>query len=87
MMGELCEMGLYHGLEGVANINLALGWYRMAIVQGHDRAMFNVAALYEKGDVVGRDMTKSMRLYKEAEKKDNARAIDRLRELSEVVQY
>jgi uncharacterized protein len=65
MLGELCEIGLHQGYEGNPNVTKALEWYRLAIKQGHDRALFNVGALYEKGLGVEKDLKKAIRFYTE----------------------
>jgi TPR repeat protein len=65
MLGELCEIGLDQGLEGKPNLEKALEWYRIAIKQGHNRALFNVGALYEKGQGVEKDLHKAVRFYQE----------------------
>ena len=84
MLGELSEMGLHEGIAGQPDLVLALEWYRKALKNGHDRAMYNIAAIYEKGEVVPRDMDKAIRLYREAEKKGNPEAISRLEELRDL---
>ncbi len=85
MMGELCEMGLHTGsVEIRPDGVLALEWYRKALKNGNDRAMFNIGAMYEKGDVIPRDMAKAIRLYTEADKKGNRDATKRLTELQEL---
>ena len=84
MLGELCEMGLQDGVDGEPNVQTAMEWYRKALKHGHGRAMFNLAAIYEKGDVVPRDMDKAIRLFIEAEKKGNENARERLLKLQEL---
>lgn len=84
MLGELCEMGLHDGADGSADMTQALEWYRKALKNGNDRSMFNLAAIYEKGEVVPRDMDKAIRLYVEAGKKGAQEAITRLEELEEL---
>ncbi len=84
MLGELSEMGLHEGIAGQPDLVQALDWYRKALKNGHDRAMYNIAAIYEKGEVVPRDMDKAIRLYREAEKKGNPEAIARLEELRDL---
>jgi TPR repeat protein len=65
MLGELCEIGLHNGLEGKEDAYKALDWYRLALKQGHNRAMFNMGALYEKGVAVEKDIKKASRFYLE----------------------
>lgn len=84
MLGELCEMGLHDGVDGTANVHLAAEWYRKALKYGHGRAMFNLGAIYEKGDVIPRDMDKAIRLFIESEKKGNEDARERLLKLQEL---
>lgn len=81
MLGELCEMGLYEGIDGSPDVNQAIEWYRRALKQGHSRAMFNLGAIYEKGEFIQLDMEKAIRLYLEADKKGNQDAKERLLKL------
>ena len=84
MLGELCELGMHEGVAGNPDLHLALEWYRKALKNGHDRAMYNLAAMYEKGDVISRNMEKAIRLYEEAEKKGNKDAAIRLKDLNDL---
>lgn len=62
MLGELIELGL--GSESDSpNHTLAARWYRRAMRRGHARATYNLAALYEAGLGVGRDLERALRLY------------------------
>ena len=56
MLGELCELGLQDGVSSEPDLKDALEWYKKALKNGHDRAMCNIAAIYEKGDIFPRDM-------------------------------
>lgn len=77
MLGEITELGVQSS-EGVADPVTAAKWYRKAVKQGHGRAMFNLAALYEVGVGVGRDLGRAGRLYREAAKRGSAEASERL---------
>ena len=81
MLGELCEMGLHHGIDGSPDMNQAIEWYRRALKKGHARAMFNLGALYEKGEFVPLDTERAIRLFIEADKKGNQDAKERLLKL------
>lgn len=93
MLGELCEIGMHDGFEGEPSIHKALEWYRLAIKKGHDRAMFNLGALYEKGLGVPKDLNKAIRFYHEvmnfnqSKKLGNSNAADRLQELKDLGMY
>ncbi|KAJ3270473.1 hypothetical protein HDV01_007780 [Terramyces sp. JEL0728] len=65
ILGELCEVGSHGSLDESPDIKQAIEWYRLAVKQGHARAMFNLAALYESGTEVTMDMEKAIKLYKE----------------------
>ncbi|KAJ3311368.1 hypothetical protein HDV04_004093 [Boothiomyces sp. JEL0838] len=65
ILGELCEIGLQGNLDESPDVKQAVEWYRLAVKQGHARAMFNLAALYEAGLEVSIDMEKAVKLYKE----------------------
>lgn len=84
MLGELCELGVQNGIDGEVDMVQALEWYRRALKNGNARAMFNLAAIYEKGKVVTQDMEKAIRLYVESEKKGNIEAKERLQELKDL---
>lgn len=77
MLGEITELGLASP-EGAADHISAGKWYRKAVKQGHGRAMYNLAALYEVGVGVGRDLSRAGRLYREAEKRGSVEARERL---------
>jgi TPR repeat protein len=68
MLGELCEIGVQAEIEGSPNVHQALEWYRKAIKQGHARALFNIAALYERGRGVEKDVSKAIKFYLEVVK-------------------
>lgn len=84
MLGELCEMGLQDGPDGSADAVRSLEWYRLALKSGHDRAMFNLGSLYERGEVVTRDLSKALKLYQESAKRGNEDAKTRLVDLEEL---
>ena len=65
MLGELTEMGLHGGIEGKPDYEKAVTWYRLAVQQGHGRAMFNLGAMYERGLFVERDMDTAVKFYRE----------------------
>ncbi|KAL2913983.1 hypothetical protein HK105_206421 [Polyrhizophydium stewartii] len=84
MLGELFELGFARGLDGDGDAAVAAAWYRKALRQGHARATFNLAALYEAGSGVGRDFDKAVRLYREAARRGSTDAAERLAELAEL---
>ncbi|KAJ3164922.1 hypothetical protein HDU88_004902 [Geranomyces variabilis] len=83
MLGEMVELGM-GGTDSSPDHAAAAKWYRKAMRQGHARAMWNLAALYEGGFGVGKDMEKALRLYKEAETRGSKDAQVRLRQLFEL---
>ena len=62
MLGELSEMGLQN-IEDEPNYEIATKYYRMAIQQGHHRAMFNLGSLYERGLYVEKSMERALKFY------------------------
>ncbi|KAJ3153799.1 hypothetical protein HDU86_005132 [Geranomyces michiganensis] len=83
MLGEMVELGM-GGADNRPNHHAAAAWYRKAMRQGHSRAIWNLAALYEGGFGVGKDMEKALRLYREAETRGSKEAQIRLRQLFEL---
>lgn len=65
MLGELYETG--EGTESGegSNLDSAIHYYKKAVSQGHSRAMFNLANLYEHGLGAKQDMALAIKLYKE----------------------
>ncbi|KAI8913915.1 hypothetical protein DFJ77DRAFT_54002 [Powellomyces hirtus] len=83
MLGEMIELGL-GGPDSNPDHATAAKWYRKAMRQGHPRATYNLAALYEGGLGVGKDVEKALRLYKEAEQRGSKDAQIRFRALQEL---
>ena len=65
MLGELYELGKIGDAEDSPSPEQASHWYRLALQQGHARATFNLAALYETGEGVDKDFEKAIKLYEE----------------------
>ncbi|KAJ8325745.1 hypothetical protein O5D80_005943 [Batrachochytrium dendrobatidis] len=84
MLGELFEMGYARGLDGDGDPTIAASWYRRAVRLGHARATFNLAALYETGQGVAKDFDKAIKLYREAVRRGNQEASERLATLADL---
>jgi hypothetical protein len=61
-VGELFE----RGIEGAPDYLSAVQWYERAVAKGNARAAVNLAALYERGQGVRRDVTRAKALYRQA---------------------
>ncbi|TPX67337.1 hypothetical protein SpCBS45565_g03874 [Spizellomyces sp. 'palustris'] len=83
MLGEMVELGLGTAESGPDHATAAK-WYRRAMRQGHARATFNLAALFEAGVGVGRDVEKALRLYEEAELRGSPHARERIQALKDL---
>jgi uncharacterized protein len=61
-VGELFE----RGIEGAPDYASAVQWYERAAAKGSARAAVNLAAMYERGQGVRRDLPKARVLYRQA---------------------
>ena len=71
---DLAEV-YYYGKHSVPRNKVeAARWYRAAAEQGHVRAQYILAAMYDSGDGIGQDKSEAVRWYRAAAKRGNTSA-------------
>lgn len=63
MLGELFETGEGSEASTGPHMENAVAYYKRAVIQGHSRAMFNLACLYEQGNGVAHDISRAVKLH------------------------